>query len=183
MITDGEIRLEPLGEEHLEDLASLGHDPLVRRHTRVPDPWPDGFEREWLDAIRRGREQGTRESFAIVDRAGVFAGLVGLVSIETDEEQGEIGYIVAPDARGRGLATRALRLMSDHAFGHHRLQRLQLVITTDNEPSMRVAERCGYHREGVARSLYLKPGRRADMVVYARLPTDGEAGETESGTD
>ena len=45
MITDGEIRLEPIGEEHLEGLAALGHDPLVRQNTRVPDPLAGGFER------------------------------------------------------------------------------------------------------------------------------------------
>jgi len=49
---------------------------------------------------------------------------------------------------------------------------VQLLIGADNEPSLRVAERCGYRREGVLRSLYLKPGRRADMVVYSRLPGD-----------
>ena len=172
MLTDGVIQLVTISELHLDGLATLGQDFLVQRNTRVPDPWPDGFEREWLAAIARGREEGTRESFAIPDDMGTFLGLVGLVSIEADEQQAEIGYILVAEARGRGIATRALRLISDYAFSHHGLQRLQLLITSDNEPSMGVAKRCGYRREGIARSLYLKPGRRADMVVYSMLPGD-----------
>jgi [ribosomal protein S5]-alanine N-acetyltransferase len=108
-----------------------------------------------------------------------FLGIAGLVAIERDANQAEIGYIVVREARGRGIATRAPRLVTDYALGEVGLERVQLMINTDNGPSLRVAERCGYHREGVSRSIYLKPGRRADTVIYSRLPGD----EKESGTD
>lgn len=98
--------------------------------------------------------------------------MAGLVSIERDANQGEIGYIVDRDVRGRGIATRALALVTGYALGEVGLERVELHIATDNESSMRVAERCGYQREGVLRSRYLKPGRRADFVVYSRLPGD-----------
>jgi RimJ/RimL family protein N-acetyltransferase len=100
--------------------------------------------------------------------------MAGLVVIEREENQAEIGYIVAREARGRGIATRALGLVTDYALGEVGLERVQLLIDVENAPSVRVAERCGYLREGVARSLYVKPGRRADMVVYSRLPGDSE---------
>ena len=53
-----------------------------------------------------------------------------------------------------------------------RLERVELQIATDNDASIRVAEKCGYTREGVLRSLYIKPGRRGDFVIYSRLPSD-----------
>ena len=176
-LTDGVIRLAKLSDAHLPGLASLIEDPDVLENTRVPEPAPDGFERQWLEAYKEGDADGTRDGFAIEDaETGEFLGIAGLVAIESKESQAEIGYIVAREARGRGIATRALRLVTDYALGELDLARVQLMIGSENTPSMRVAERCGYRREGVFRSLYLKPGRRADMVVYSRL-------KGESGTD
>jgi RimJ/RimL family protein N-acetyltransferase len=173
MLSDGTITLEPLAEQHLPGLAALGRDPLVRANTRVPDPWPDGFERQWLAGYERGHADGTRRGFAIVDaETGAFLGMAGLVSIEPAARQGEIGYIVAREARRRGIATRALGLVTEHGLGDLGLRRVELRIATGNEPSMRVAERCGYRREGVLRSLHLKQHRRADFVIYSRLPED-----------
>lgn len=50
--------------------------------------------------------------------------------------------------------------------------RLELWIDVVNEASKRVAERCGYVREGVLRSVYFKQGRRHDFEIWSRLPTD-----------
>jgi RimJ/RimL family protein N-acetyltransferase len=167
------IRLEKLSDAHLAGLASLLEDPDVLENTRVPEPTPQGFERDWLQAYKDGDADGTRDGFAIEDAVtGEFLGIAGLVAIEAKESQAEIGYIVAREARGRGIATRALRIVTDYALGEVGLARVQLLIGSENTPSIRVAERCGYHREGVLRSLHVKPGRRADMVVYSRLPGD-----------
>ncbi len=142
----------------------------------MPEPWQDGFERTWVAAYEQGRSAGTRDGFAIVDAAtGDFLGVAGLVDIDPGAGEGEIGYALGPEARGRGIATRALGLVTRYALGERGLERVQLNISVDNDASMRVAERCGYRREGVLRSLYMKPGRRADFVVYSRLPGDEEA--------
>ncbi len=177
MLTDGVIRLVTMSGDHLDGLAGLLQDPEVVRNTRVPEPWEEGFEHRWLEAYRSGAEDGTRDGFAIEDaETGAFLGIAGLVAIERDANQAEIGYIVVREARGRGIATRALGLVTDYALGEVGLERVQLMISVDNEPSLRVAERCGYRREGVFRSLYLKPGRRTDTVIYSRLPGDQIAG-------
>jgi len=175
VLSDGAIRLVPLSSDHLEGLAGLVADPDVIRNTRVPDQPEAGFERTWLAAYETGATDGTRAGFAIEDaETGEFLGMAGLVAIEREENQAEIGYVVAREARGRGIAQRALRLVTDYALGNVGLDRVQLLIDVENEASLRVAERCGYEREGVMRSLYVKQGRRADMVVYSRLPGDGD---------
>jgi len=174
MLADDVIRLEPIGQEHLDGLAALGQDPLVLRNTRVPEPWPEGFERTWVEAYERGRQDGTRDGYAIVDaESGAFLGIAGVVDLEQDANQGEIGYALVSEARGRGIATRALGLVTRYALEELGLERVELRIGTENDASMRVAERGGYRREGVLRSLYVKPGRREDFVVYSRLPGDG----------
>lgn len=168
---DGDLRLEPLGKAHLDDLAELGRDPDVQRFTYVPVPWPEGFERTWLE--RYDQADGTRAGFAIVDlESGEFLGMAALVWVDLEASQAEAGYIVAPAARGRGVAVRALQLLTDWAHGELGLERVELRITVENEPSMRVAERAGYVREGVMRSLHFKQGMRTDVAVYSRLATD-----------
>jgi RimJ/RimL family protein N-acetyltransferase len=166
------VRLELLNESHLAAVAAMVADPDVLRFTRVPDPTPPDFAREWLAIYEAGRRDGTREAFAAVDGDGRLLGLALAFGIDRTEREVELGYIVAPDARGRGVGTAILRALTDWAFAEAGALRIRLIIETVNEASLKVAERCGYVREGVLRSLYFKDGRRIDAVLLSRLPTD-----------
>jgi RimJ/RimL family protein N-acetyltransferase len=84
----------------------------------------------------------------------------------------ELGYMVAGWARGRGVGTEALRQLTRWALDERGAQRLSLIINVGNEPSRRVAERCGYVLEGVMRSVHLKQGERADAELWSLLPSD-----------
>jgi RimJ/RimL family protein N-acetyltransferase len=165
------IRLQPLSEAHLAPLAELIHDPGVQRFTRIPVPVPEGFERTWLDLYEEGRREGTREAFAIVDGDEVL-GVAVAPQIDVAAQTAELGYVVAPAARGKGVATEALRLLTEWAFSTLGALRLELLIGSENVASKRVAERCGYVREGILRSAYLKPGRRQDTELWSKLRSD-----------
>jgi RimJ/RimL family protein N-acetyltransferase len=167
-----EIRLEPLGEQHLAGVAGLFDDEGVLRYTRVPDPVPDGWEREWLGFYVEGRREGTRDAFAVVDGDGSFLGLGMGFGIDREGRQLELGYVVAPDARGRGVATRTLELLTDWAFSELEALRIELWISAGNEPSKRVAEKVGYRHEGTLRSYHFKQGRRDDFEIWSRLASD-----------
>jgi len=65
------VRLEPLNESHLAAVAAMLADPDVLRFTRVPDPTPPDFAREWLHLYEAGREEGTREAFAALGGGGL----------------------------------------------------------------------------------------------------------------
>jgi RimJ/RimL family protein N-acetyltransferase len=132
----------------------------------------EGFERRWLE--RYDQPDGERAGFAIVDEvSGEFLGMAALVRLDSAGREAEAGYIVAPAARGRGIAVRALRLLTEWSLQELKLERVELRIEVENEPSIRVAERAGYLREGVLRSVHFKQGLRADIAVYSRLATDG----------
>jgi RimJ/RimL family protein N-acetyltransferase len=170
------IRLERLGPEHLEGLAELGRDPEVQQFTYVPSPWQEGFERTWLERYERGEREGTRAGFAIVDaESGDFLGIAVLVRIDRPAREAEAGYAVTPRARGHGVAAEALALLTDWAFRELELERLELRITADNHGSIKVAERTGFIREGVLRSVHFKQGTRNDVAVYSRLASDGSS--------
>jgi RimJ/RimL family protein N-acetyltransferase len=167
------IRLEPLFEAHLPAVEEMLTDDGVLRFTRVPEPVPPGFARPWLASYEEGRRDGTREAFAVVDSEDAsFLGLALAVRVDREEQTVELGYVVAPAARGRGVATEALRLLTEWALADLDALRVELWIDVVNEPSKRVAERCGYVQEGVLRSIYFKQGQRHDFEIWSRLPTD-----------
>jgi RimJ/RimL family protein N-acetyltransferase len=153
-------------------VADLVADPEVRQFTRIEEPPPEGFARTWIDAYMRARRDGSREGFAALDGDDRFVGL-GLAP-EIDREGGELelGYIVAAQARGRGLGTEILRQLTRWAFDELEAQRVYLIIDVENPASARVAERCGYRLEGIMRSIHLKQGQRIDAGLWSRLPGD-----------
>jgi RimJ/RimL family protein N-acetyltransferase len=168
----GEIRLEPFSEAHLAPVSRLVEDPDVQRYTLVPVPPPPNFARRWLGRYQDGRKDGTREGFAIVGDDGTFLGLALAFRIDREERTVELGYVVAPKARGRGVARRALELLTEWALSELGALRIELRISVDNPASSRVAERAGYVREGILRSVHFKQGIREDVEVWSRLPDD-----------
>jgi RimJ/RimL family protein N-acetyltransferase len=162
----------PFGAEHLPDFARLADDPAVQRFTLFPVPPPPGFAADWLARYEAGRADGTREAFAIAGERGRFLGVALVVEHDATARTAELGYIVAPEARGRGVATRALRLLTEWTFANLDPLRVELRISADNAASGRAAARCGYVREGVLRSVYFKHGERSDLEIWSRLPTD-----------
>ena len=99
------VRLVPLGRQHLDGVGRLVRDPSSVRHTRIPEPAPADFPERWLERYEAGRAEGTREAFAIEDDTGAFLGVALAPSVERVERSVELGYIVAPEARGRGVGT------------------------------------------------------------------------------
>jgi RimJ/RimL family protein N-acetyltransferase len=86
----------------------------------------------------------------------------------------ELGYIIhEPAERRRGAASEAVRLFSDYLFANRpNYYRLQLVIETWNVPSWKLAERCGFVREGLMRSAGFGAADPADCFLYARTRKD-----------
>lgn len=167
-----DLRLEPLAAEHLPALRALTADAQAVRFTRLPEPVPEGFARSWLARYELGRVDGTAFGFAALDRDGRFLGVGLAPHVDAEAREVEIGYIVAPAARGRGVATEIVRRLTRWAFEELGALRACLLIDVENVASLRVAERAGYVHEGVLRSVYLKQGRRIDQAVWSRLPSD-----------
>jgi RimJ/RimL family protein N-acetyltransferase len=167
-----DVRLVPLAETHVGDIAELLGDSEVLRFTRVPEPPPPDFARQWVARYEAGRRDGTCDGFAAVDADGRFLGLALVPEIDRVGRELELGYIVAAHARGQGVATEVLRQLTDWAFAEVGAERIALIINADNPASERVAERCGYVREGVMRSIHQKQGIRVDAALWSLLPSD-----------
>jgi RimJ/RimL family protein N-acetyltransferase len=171
-LADDSIRLVPMGPVHVPGVEAMLEDADVRRHTRIPSEPPPGFAATWIDRYVEAWDDGSRAGFAIETLEGEFLGLGMVIEIEWDGLQAEIGYVLSPAARGRGAATRTVRLLTDWAFEELGMERLALWIDVENSASERVAERAGYVREGVLRSFWFKEDVRADFGIWSRLRTD-----------
>lgn len=163
-LEDGEILLRPFTEEDVPAIAAACQDPEIPRWTRVPSPYSE-------DDARMFVRHADHQAFAIVDReGGELLGSIGLVDLAGSV--GEIGYWIKREARGNGVATRALVLLSRWAASEGGLARVQLTTEPANVASQRVAEKAGFSREGVLRSWIEIKGRRRDAVMYSLLPDD-----------
>ena len=163
-LEDDAIRLRPFTVDDVPAIVAACQDPEIPRWTRVPSPYTEADAREFLT-------DPPDRAFAVVDRSsGEFLGAIG--ARPEDEGRVEIGYWMAREARGRGVATRALRLIAAWAVEELGAERLQLYAHPENAASQRVAEKAGFQREGVLRSWVVIKGVRRDAVMYSLLPED-----------
>jgi RimJ/RimL family protein N-acetyltransferase len=145
-------------------------DPEIRIWLdQVPQPYTLADARAYVDGIGE-------QAFAVTDAAtGRVLGSIG-IRWNDRRDVGEIGYWVRADARGRGVVSHALELVSRLAFEREGAARLQLRADVENAASRRAAEKVGYRLEGVLRSAHWngRLGRRQDWALYSLLP--GELG-------
>jgi RimJ/RimL family protein N-acetyltransferase len=118
------------------------------------------------------RQRGEALQFAFVQpgQPAVVLGGGSLHDVDREQARAAVGYWLVPAARGRGVATHATRLMARWAFEGLGTERLELTCGPDNERSQRVAERCGFVREGLLRAHIQFKGGRRDTVLYSLLP-------------
>ena len=155
-------------------MRALLADEEVLRYTRIPDPLPSGFAETWLARYEDGRRDGACAGFAAIGRDGGVLGLALAPAIDEAAAEVELGYIVAPDARGRGIAGELLRQLTAWALGELGARRIVLIIDVENVASSRVAARGGYLLEGVMRSIHVKQGTRRDAELWSLLPGDAD---------
>ena len=166
-LTDGVVTLRLFCEDDVPAIVEACQDAEIVRWTTVPSPYSEDEARGFVARAREGWAENVSWPFAIVDAGS--GELLGSMHVRRVEGNGQIGYWVKREARGRRVATRALRLLSRWAFDTLGFERLQLLTEPDNAASQRVAEGAGFRREAVlARYLELR-GRRCDGVMLRLL--------------
>ena len=163
--SDGVIGLRHWQEEDADAVFEACQDVEIQHWIPlIPRP----YRREDALAFVRGESELGPHSYAIVE-GGRVVGAVGLGVSRS--RSGRIGYWCVREARGRGVTTRALRLLCRYGLEELGLLRLELITDPDNVGSQRVAEKVGFRREGILRSHLDHPdGRRRDSVMFSLLP-------------
>lgn len=166
------IHLRSLEERDLDALARFDIDPEISE----PFEW-----RGYRDphARRRRWEQdgylGAEDSILAVSLAdGTFAGFAGWRLLTTSGPQGviQIGILLLPEHRGRGIGSRAQQLLADYLFSTTTANRIEANTEVDNVAEQRALERAGFTREGLLRGRGFVRGQWRDGYIYARLRDD-----------
>jgi ribosomal-protein-alanine N-acetyltransferase len=165
------IRLRTVRENDLERLYEFHHDIANRG-----DYFPIGVMAEPVFK-RKFHESGFWEKnegmLVIVNDADDILGHVEFFPTVGYMDELELSYhIYSPEHFGKGIATDAVRLMTRYLFDRKKHNRIRLIIHPDNQASKRVAEKCGYQFEGIARGAWYHRGQNHDVAVYAVVRAD-----------
>lgn len=168
MLTGDSVRLRTVREADLDRLYDV-HQEIANRGPYFPvgvvsEP---AFRRQFQETGFWGDDDGM---LLIVTHDDELIGHIEFFHTVSYLDELELSYhIYAAEHRGAGAATEAVRLMTAYLFARKRNNRIRLVIHPDNAGSRRVAEKCGYRYEGLARGAWFHQGSNHDVEVHALL--------------
>jgi ribosomal-protein-alanine N-acetyltransferase len=112
----------------------------------------------------------------VLEYDGKFAGALSFHTLVLDEAKAEIGYWLTADARGKGIATAATKLLTGYGFETIGFHRIEALVVQSNKPSLKVLANSGYVQEGVLRDKCCgADGSRENMVLFAALRHEWDA--------
>jgi len=173
-LSDGVVTLRPFRAEDAPAVTAACQDPEIQRWIPIiPVPYAEADARRFILMTLQAWHDGSGYEFAIADAAtGRYIGSIGL-HLGPNPRRHAIGYLVAPEARRRGVAVRALRLATCWGFEKLGIERLALWTLPGNVASQAVAEKAGFRFEGLARNWESdRDDRPADAVMYSMTPED-----------
>ncbi len=162
------LRLVTPGPRHVEGWWRWRTDPQSRRFMYLPtgglDEWAEKLAKAKADLADRSGELYRW----IAEDDGLPVGSVSLGYVDWTHLVAELGYMVAPELRGKGYgrAMTAAALALGFAGG---LERVTAYICTDNPASIGLAEGLGFKREGLLRRHAIIEGERRDHYLYGLL--------------
>ena len=158
--------LRPYRRDDEPSLVRYADNRNVSRNMRdrFPHPYTAADARDWTTRVST---QSPVANFAIVVDGEVVGGIGLEPGTDVFRRSAEIGYWLGEPFWGRGIATEALRAMTEYAFEHFDICRLEAGVFDWNPASARVLEKAGYTLEGRARLSVVKEGRVGDRLLYA----------------
>ncbi len=173
--TDGELALRAPLLTDVDRVTEICRDPAIGHFTTVPVPYDEADARWWVEYSAGRIAEGTG-AHLVVELDDEVVAAVGM-DVNPLDRAGRVGYWVAPEARGLGIATRATRMLCAWALAEDGLDlvRLELDAAAVNDASNAVAEKLGFTHEGTRRSAVLLvategfPEERADVNDWGLL--------------
>jgi len=165
-LTLAHCTLRPYRPDDEPSLVRYANNRSIWRNMRdrFPYPYTAADAREWTTRVST---QVPVANFAIVVNGEVVGGIGLEPGTDVFRRSAEIGYWLGEPFWGRGLATDAVRAVTDYAFRTFDICRLEAGVFDWNPASARVLEKAGYTLEGRARQAVTKDGRRGDRLLYA----------------
>ncbi|MDQ6728629.1 MAG: GNAT family N-acetyltransferase [Actinomycetota bacterium] len=170
-LTDGVVLVRPPVEGDASSILAACQDLEISRFTALPAPYEWHHAAEWIAGAPEAWRSGASTPMVVVDATtGDLLGACGL--LEMNGDRAEIGYWVKRQMRGRGVATRAVLLVTTWGLADLGLSLIELLADVRNVPSRRVAEKAGYSREGEVPPPARCAGRCTRMIRFVRPDLD-----------
>jgi RimJ/RimL family protein N-acetyltransferase len=166
------LRLIAPRADHAEAWLRWRRDPESRRFIHLPQGALEDWAKRLADSASDLNDRSQDTYRWIAEESGVAIGTVTLAYADWTNLSAELGYVLAPQARGKGHALAMTRLALDLGFAAG-LERIAAYTCTDNDASIRLLERLGFAREGLLRGHAIIDGVRRDHFVYGLLHAEG----------
>ena len=167
-----ELLLRGPQQADIDLIAPAFLDPAVGGEAGLPPVDADTLRVLVRDQLPVMRERGLMAAYVIEDtRDGSILGGANFHHFDPMRDVVEIGYWLLVGARGRGVATRMVAAMVEHAL-EHGICRVEAHVRLENRPSERVLERIGFEREGIKRRYLHHEGQRVDATLWALVAGD-----------
>ena len=167
------VSIQLLEESRVDELLALGRRNHVGLNSKAThEEYDEATQRERLERRLAECRQGTGWTWTIhVD--GELAGDIGFNQVHRGTLQtANVGYMVDASARGRGVATAALRLVIRESFEELHLHRLDAGALVSNVASQRVLEKAGFRRIGLLEKHFYEDGEWRDHFWYELIGPD-----------
>ena len=175
-LTDGNIFVRPVRLDDAEALYEAVRESIPEVSLWLPwchENYAIEETREFLSTRLNPPASEEAYSFGIFDKASEqFLGGAGLNFFNRVHQVANLGYWVRTSATGKGVASRATRLVARFGFTQLNLQRIEILAAVPNVASQRVAEKAGAVREGVLRKRLLIRGHAHDAIMFSLVAED-----------
>ena len=165
------VVLRPFAETDVDRIVEACADERTQHWlVSLPRPYTRDDALRYLEATRELAARCTGIVWCVAEaNTGVCLGAISLEGLGTYAPRGEIGYWAHPEARGRGVITEAVRLVTGHAERTGLARSIAIRCAAENQASRHAATAAGYREVGVLRaSEPVGDGTLSDLVLYAR---------------
>ncbi|NOY56775.1 MAG: GNAT family N-acetyltransferase [Actinobacteria bacterium] len=168
----GSCTLRPWLSTDRDRLAAIANDRRIWRNMTdlFPHPYTIDDAADWI--AKCSQEGDPQFNFAIVVESAVVGGIGAHLLTAEQQHAANVGYWLAPNVWGRGVATEALRRFTRYVFDTFAVNRLYATVFGWNPASARVLEKCGFRLEGRLREAIVKEGHVTDLLEYGLLRGD-----------
>lgn len=176
LLTDGVLALHPVREcdtDRIYGAVRESIEELVRWLPWAHHEYARDDSLAWVSQCADGWRTGRDYSFSIYDAVdGDFCGGCGLNQFDWNLGRANLGYWIRASRTGRGIATRAARLVAHWGLDALALERIEILAAVGNTRSVRAAEKTGAQREGILRRRLRVHGTQHDAVVFSFVRGD-----------
>jgi len=167
-IENGEVKLREFIDLDLAKLSEYANNEKVSINLR--DAFPKPYTPRDAENFKKMIDLQNPKTFFAIEYKGEYVGNISLsVGDDVYRKSAEIGYFIGEPFWNKGIATKAVSLITNWGFENLDIVRIHTGIFEFNKSSQRVLEKCGYIKEAVFKKSVCKNNEIYDEIRYAKI--------------